>query len=206
MDDEPLDVGTSVMICDGDYKGSMGKVERRNEVANGDDWYLVRLDNEHTGLYRRTQLDDAQDMMDCIASMDTSTETSEQSKAAASEQSEAASESPRTSAAAAAMVTINPEANMQTEEGAAGTSELSTTPLDYGSFVIIADDDTPTDMGDVDQTVGEVVEYNEDNQQYLVQYCSEEAAAENMSVWCPRERLTEYEEPASKRQRLADSA
>ena len=58
---------------------------------------------------------------------------------------------------------------MQTEEAAAGAFELSTTPLDCGSFVIIADDDTPTDMGDDDQTVGEVVDYDEDNQQYLVQ-------------------------------------
>lgn len=102
------------MIRIGEYKGIMGKVERRREVANGDDWYLVRLDNELTGLYRRTQLDDAQDMMDCIASMDTSTETSEQSKAAASEQSEAASESPRTSAAATAMVTTHTGAVGQT--------------------------------------------------------------------------------------------
>ena len=57
-----------------------------------------------------------------------------------------------------------------------------------------------------DQTVGEVVDYNEDDQQYLVQYCSEEAAAENMSNWYPRERLTEYEEPAAKRQRVVESA
>ena len=185
MDDEPLDVGTSVMICDGDYKGSMGKVERRNEVANGDDWYLVRLDNEHTGLYRRTQLDDAQDMMDCIASMDTSTETSEQSKAAASEQSEAASESPRTSAAAAAMVTINTKVAEQT--AAAGTSELSATPLDIGSHVIIFNDETLDESSD-DQTVGIVVEYNEEVRQYLVQPLDE-----NDAIWYPRERLTECE-------------
>ena len=122
----------------------------------------------------------------------------------------ATSESPRANAAAAAIVTINAsvntEANMQTREAAAGTSELSANPLDYGTFVIIADDNTPTDMGSDDQTVGEVVDYDEDNRQYRVQYCSEEAAAENMSVWCPRERLTEYEEPAAKRQRVDGSA
>ena len=95
------------MICAGNRKGNTGKVERRNENPNGADYYLVRLDSVLTCIFRRRHLDDAQDMMDAIVATDTSTEVASEQSEAASEQSDAASKSPRTSAAATAMVTIH---------------------------------------------------------------------------------------------------
>ena len=63
------------MIRAGLRKNDMGKIKRRNENPNGDDWYLVQLDDGGTALYRRSQLDDAQAMMNAIGAMDTSSET-----------------------------------------------------------------------------------------------------------------------------------
>ena len=190
------------MICAGNRKGNTGKVERRNENPNGDDYYLVRLDSGLTCIFPRRQLDDAQDMMDAIVATDTSTETSEHSDAG-SEQSAAASESPRANAAAAAMVTINTEPAEQIEEVPEQTEE----ELLVGKLVVIVGDDTPTDVGDETQTVGQVVDYDE-VKGYLVVYQSEAADEQEDSNYYLRERLIEYsyDEPASKRQRLADSA
>ena len=70
------------MIRAGLRKNDMGKIKRRNENPNGDDWYLVQLDDGGTALYRRSQLDDAQAMMNAIGAMDTSSETPQQSEVA----------------------------------------------------------------------------------------------------------------------------
>ena len=68
------------MIRAGLRKNDTGKIKRRNENPNGDDWYLVQLDDGGTALYRRSQLDDAQAMMNAIGAMDTSSETPQQSE------------------------------------------------------------------------------------------------------------------------------
>ena len=70
------------MIRAGLRKNDTGKIKRRNENPNGDDLYLVQLDDGGTALYRRSQLDDAQAMMNAIGAMDTSSETPQQSEVA----------------------------------------------------------------------------------------------------------------------------
>ena len=87
------------MIRAGLSKNDTGKIKRRNENPNGDDWYLVQLDDGGTALYRRSQLDDAQAMMNAIGAMDTSSETPQQSEVASDQSDQSIEE---TEAAAAA--------------------------------------------------------------------------------------------------------